>query len=126
MKLPEVKLSLLSAWGSRERAVSPFRIGVPEGKAVSPLRFKFTQAGLCLPSDEGSLKAELCLHSNCSSLKTGLCLTSDSYSLREGCVSPSLWILKGRAVFPQSGLPEAELFLISVLGSVSPSQTGFL
>lgn len=123
MKLCEVKRSLLSAWGSlkeelcfpqiralRGRVLSPFRMGISEGKTVSPLRFEFPYAGLCLPSD-------------CVSLKAALCLASDSVSLKAHSL---LSLLKLRAVFGQSGLPEAGLFLISVSGCVAglclPSQ----
>ena len=85
-------------------------MGISEGKTVSPLRFEFPYAGLCLPSD-------------CVSLKAALCLASDSVSLKAHSL---LSLLKLRAVFGQSGLPEAGLFLISVSGCVAglclPSQ----
>ena len=47
------------------------------------------------------------------------CLPSDLGSLKELCISPSLWVLKGKAGFPQSGLLEADLCLPSNLGSLS-------
>lgn len=71
-------------WGSSRERLCFFRVMLPD-------------LGLCLPSDWRSFR-------------TGLGLPSESGSLKECCISPSLWLLKGRAGFPQSELPERGLY----------------
>lgn len=93
----------------------PLIFGLFEKGFYLPSEWGFLKARMYLPSDSSSLM-QGCLPSDCVSLKAALCLTSDSVSLK---VHSLLSLLKLRAVFGQSGLPEAGLFLISVSGCVA-------
>lgn len=80
-------------------------------KGAFPSEWGFLKARLYLPSDSSSLMQGCVSPQTACPWKAALCLASDSVSLKAHSL---LSLLKLRAVFGQSGLPEAGLFLISV------------
>ena len=80
-------------------------VGHPEGEPNLPLRLWFFKSRAVFPRSEDPWVGR-CLPSDWGSLKTEMSPFSDSGSLKELCVSPALWILKGRvSISLEAGAP---------------------